>query len=503
MKLIDAFSGRISLLFFCGAAAIASASSYWALFSWDVFDFPGNFAFSDGAFYVGRAFAALLLIVFPLQLARKSRSTLAAATAVYACASLMPFLAASASGFAWALSTVGSFMLGASYDILLALLCLKLARELDFRWAIATVAAGFIAGLWLQHGLYLIESRHVGAPASALVLPAAIGVAVALALRDEGGSSRMCCRAGLPGRMRFYLLAQGIVATFLTLVVHLITPQRNLISASKLTQISGRPIDDPLAMAAFNLVAAILAALLLARQAERPLVSRFVPPIAFVGACVVLVLSLWIADIWNPSRVIRGCLLGVQYFSHIVQWAVCMTLMGRSERQGYRLTGVVLCAQSLCWLLAPVVFSTLRLEEGVAAVLFAICSLIALVALVLPAILFRSSRGDGVEALAKGARLQGETRSGDLEYVDELEEAIDRRGRFLAARYGLSRREADVFLELCHERSRPVICEKLYLSDSTVKTHVSHIYRKFNVKGAQELLDVFFGEGLPPDSEQN
>ncbi|WP_418862725.1 LuxR C-terminal-related transcriptional regulator [Slackia isoflavoniconvertens] len=43
-------------------------------------------------------------------------------------------------------------------------------------------------------------------------------------------------------------------------------------------------------------------------------------------------------------------------------------------------------------------------------------------------------------------------------------------------------------------RSRPYICEALYLSDGTVKTHISHIYRKFDVHGRQELLDAVQSE---------
>lgn len=43
-------------------------------------------------------------------------------------------------------------------------------------------------------------------------------------------------------------------------------------------------------------------------------------------------------------------------------------------------------------------------------------------------------------------------------------------------------------------RSRPYICEALYVSDGTVKTHISHIYRKFDVHGRQELLDTVQSE---------
>ncbi|WP_449138629.1 response regulator transcription factor [Slackia sp.] len=64
----------------------------------------------------------------------------------------------------------------------------------------------------------------------------------------------------------------------------------------------------------------------------------------------------------------------------------------------------------------------------------------------------------------------------------------------IAKSHSLSARETDVFMLLAQGRSRPYICEALYLSDGTVKTHISHIYRKFDVHGRQELLDAVQNE---------
>jgi len=60
----------------------------------------------------------------------------------------------------------------------------------------------------------------------------------------------------------------------------------------------------------------------------------------------------------------------------------------------------------------------------------------------------------------------------------------------LAKRAALSSRETEVFLLLAQGRSRPYISQVLFLSDGTVKTHISHIYRKFGVSSRQELLTV-------------
>lgn len=53
-------------------------------------------------------------------------------------------------------------------------------------------------------------------------------------------------------------------------------------------------------------------------------------------------------------------------------------------------------------------------------------------------------------------------------------------------------RETEVFVLLVQGRSHSFIQGELGLAPSTVKTHVSHIYAKFEVGGRQELLDLLW-----------
>ena len=62
----------------------------------------------------------------------------------------------------------------------------------------------------------------------------------------------------------------------------------------------------------------------------------------------------------------------------------------------------------------------------------------------------------------------------------------------VADRYRLSPREAEVLILLAQGRSYSFIQDELNMASSTVKTHVSHIYAKFDVPGRQELLDVLW-----------
>lgn len=58
----------------------------------------------------------------------------------------------------------------------------------------------------------------------------------------------------------------------------------------------------------------------------------------------------------------------------------------------------------------------------------------------------------------------------------------------IARDYKLTSRELEVLVVVCSGLSNPDIAQKLYISESTVKQHLSHIYRKINVKNRYELL---------------
>lgn len=55
--------------------------------------------------------------------------------------------------------------------------------------------------------------------------------------------------------------------------------------------------------------------------------------------------------------------------------------------------------------------------------------------------------------------------------------------------WGLTQRERDIFELLAVGRTQPRIAESLCIAESTVNSHVRHIYRKAGVNGKQELLD--------------
>ncbi|WP_332518230.1 helix-turn-helix transcriptional regulator [Gordonibacter sp.] len=57
-------------------------------------------------------------------------------------------------------------------------------------------------------------------------------------------------------------------------------------------------------------------------------------------------------------------------------------------------------------------------------------------------------------------------------------------------RYGLSAREAEVFMCLAKGRNVDYIQQTLFISSNTVKTHICHIYKKIGINSQQRLIDM-------------
>ena len=75
-----------------------------------------------------------------------------------------------------------------------------------------------------------------------------------------------------------------------------------------------------------------------------------------------------------------------------------------------------------------------------------------------------------------------------------LADTIAERCIAISEAYHLTPRESEVFCLLAQGRTRAFIQEELVLSVSTVKTHVSHIYTKLEIRDRQEMMDLVLAE---------
>lgn len=82
------------------------------------------------------------------------------------------------------------------------------------------------------------------------------------------------------------------------------------------------------------------------------------------------------------------------------------------------------------------------------------------------------------------------------EIADDLENSLS----VLFERYDLTKRELEILDQLCHGKTNTQIADTLYISESTVKTHISHAYRKLGVKNRTEavcLVKNQMNSGIP------
>ncbi len=102
----------------------------------------------------------------------------------------------------------------------------------------------------------------------------------------------------------------------------------------------------------------------------------------------------------------------------------------------------------------------------------------------------------GAALVAKGAQ-EGADATGDAAKVASVEgmsfaelfnAMLDDMCATVSERYGLSRRETQVLVQLVRGRSLQAIADSLSVAYSTVKTHTDHIYAKTGVHSRQELM---------------
>ncbi|MFR6015321.1 MAG: response regulator transcription factor, partial [Eggerthella lenta] len=223
-----------------------------------------------------------------------------------------------------------------------------------------------------------------------------------------------------------------------------------------------------------------LALLLMAKQ---PASVRFQPPILVVIAGLfVVVVRAQLGD--APNALLDSIVQLNDPFAHLLFWsaiAAACTLLPLSENRIVGIAGLAYAAASVVW----VVFL-----RGSAVVETTV--ILVVVALVMNRSWLSSlarGRGRGRQ-VAEGA-LDDEA-AGDT--ASRLTQSIVERCQEVAAAYALSPRETEVFTLLAQGRTCSFVQDELVLAESTVKTHMSHIYGKLGVGGRQEMMDLLLDE---------
>lgn len=70
--------------------------------------------------------------------------------------------------------------------------------------------------------------------------------------------------------------------------------------------------------------------------------------------------------------------------------------------------------------------------------------------------------------------------------------AITMHDEVLSENYGITKREKEIILLLVKGESYKSIAEQLYISHSTVKTHIHNVYRKMDINSRHELVNMIY-----------
>lgn len=95
-------------------------------------------------------------------------------------------------------------------------------------------------------------------------------------------------------------------------------------------------------------------------------------------------------------------------------------------------------------------------------------------------------------------KLDGETQA-NIEHAGQRKTLWQEKRRLACERYGLSPREREILQILLKGRDAKYIMDTFYISQSTAKTHIYNIYRKFGIHSRQELLDFVEDMELPSE----
>ena len=106
-------------------------------------------------------------------------------------------------------------------------------------------------------------------------------------------------------------------------------------------------------------------------------------------------------------------------------------------------------------------------------------------------LIYRGENDSQVKAKSEETFEAGENEAGEVA-KQEVEAYVFDKEKYLryANQYGLTRRETEIGLLVANGYSNQQIAEMLYIAETTVKKHLSHIYEKANVGGRKEWKDI-------------
>ncbi len=228
----------------------------------------------------------------------------------------------------------------------------------------------------------------------------------------------------------------------------------------------------------------------LVRAEARPALLRFQP--AFLLIVLTLFASLVMLFSQGPqSATLYTFMILDDSFAHMLFWASITCTIASTAMPARKVAGMAIAAYSalsIIWLF--LLGDNDTLEAPVMAIVITAIYLLTM-------IVSHTNSNSANQEEAQTPR--NETHEESTALADRIAANIEERCVEIASGCRLSPRETEVLVLLAQGRTRVYIQNELVLAENTVKTHVTHIYKKLDVSNRQEMLDLVFGKNEDPE----
>lgn len=254
----------------------------------------------------------------------------------------------------------------------------------------------------------------------------------------------------------------------------------------------GSPVAS---LAGYVVVGLILAGFTFAaviRNSNDRMLLRFQPAfLILIGGFLVYALKSNVLDPATLEPVFSWLMVAVELFGHLLFWTAVLTTIRSTTDPIWKPPAIINATYGA----VAIVWALVLLHAGIGEEMLAIvAAFLAMAAAIRP---LSRKPAEAVPTIVEAASSEAPISASvsiplmrSTKEQESISDHISRRHHDLAQAHHLSPRETDVFLLLAQGRSRPYISDELYLSDGTVKTHISHIYKKFGVHTREELLTI-------------
>ena len=448
-------------------------------------------------FFLAGYTATALVAIFVVRLSQRQIRTLAWFSVLSACvgALLYGFAYSPKTPFSDAFAIVGLIVYGAGYVGTTLYLYCELAKLRRLPVALWAIAASLFLKTVIGDAVGVISSGVVQVVVAAL-LPWISFICLSI-MKKQGTTEHLeryrrehTLDKAKRRDLLYVLVAVSIILAALRGLGHLGLWGEGYFG-SPIATFAGYPLVG-LSLAGFTYTAII-------RNSNDRMLIRFQP--AFLILISGLLVYSLRDNLFDPSAlepVFSWLLLSIELFGHLLSWAVVLTGIRTTNEPVWRFQGISGASYGAIAIVWALLLSNETISEQVFVIFIVFFAMVAAIrplsrkpAETEPTRTASPALDAGGEPTAnRGDAFPSQTSASAK--PENVSHHIKRRHRELAQKYNLSPRETDVFLLLAQGRSRPHISNELFLADGTVKTHISHIYRKLNVHTREEFLTVVY-----------